>query len=255
MTGAKRSPLAIGDCAREHLRLDRLRRDHDVVVVPPPARDEAPGVLAVGHDRVGVAEDAPGQGQHGGVGQRARLGPDRGPQHERAPVAPRPEVGGGQHRAAGEGRNDRLVVAGHREGGPSAGIEPRRWKRGAGQLGVQVREPRRRVPLAAAATQHFDAVALGEQLEQRQAIVRQVGGQECNGHPRHVSRGGSEPVTAASRTPTQTRSSGPSSRGASGLHPRPERGPAGRTACAGSAMSPAQANAAAIVPAAPWWQR
>ena len=147
---ARNSPISSSlTCASEELRLDRLRRDEDVIVVAADPGDEPPHVLAVRDDRVRVAVDVAGDGERQRVRERARLRPDRRPEHERAPVAARAQVGRREDRAAGVRGDHRVVVAGDLERGarpvnPPGGERRRRRARRRGPRTTAAGSGRRR---------------------------------------------------------------------------------------------------------------
>ena len=173
MLGPELLDLRARDRPSEQLGLDRLRRDEHVVVVAADRSDEPAHVLAVGDHRVGVAVDVPCRGQRQQMSARARLRPDRRPQHERAPMQPRAGIRSRQDRAAGERGDHGLVVA--RGADRVRGtVEPARRERSVSELGIEVGEPGRDVALAAAEAQHLEPVPVGESPVERDPVRGQV---------------------------------------------------------------------------------
>ena len=181
MPGAELADLLVAHLASEELRLDRLRRDEDVIVVTADPGDEPPHVLAVRDDRVRMAVDVAGDGERERVRERARLGPDRRPEHERAPVAARAQVGRREDRAAGVRGDDRVVVAGDLERGARP-VNPPGGERSGVEPGVEAREPRRQVAVGAAIAEHLDALLGGQALVERHAVGHGVVGQQRDRH-------------------------------------------------------------------------
>jgi hypothetical protein len=107
------------------------------------------------------------------------VSPKRCPEHERRVSALGAPVGGRQRDPAGERGDYRVVVARQVLGVPLAREAVRR-ERGRPQLALEVALSLGDVARLAAEAEHLDAVALVQQLVERNAVRRKVVGDERN---------------------------------------------------------------------------
>jgi len=181
MPGAKPGDLCGIDFPRKQLRLDGLRRNEYVGVAAANTRHEAPDVLTVGNDSVGVTVDVTDGRQRERVGRRPRLRPHRRPEDERPVPHLCACVGGRKYRAARERSDHRVVGATDRErvGGP---VEAPGGERGAGKLRIQIAKPRWDVAAFPPVAQHLEIEIGREPFVERHPVGHEVVREERDRH-------------------------------------------------------------------------
>ena len=175
-------PLLVqGHHAPEDLGLDGLGRNEDALRALAIARHVARDVRPVGHDRVRPAVDAAHEAQRKGMRDREGMAPEGRPEHERRPGPAGAPIRGRQRDPAGDHRDHRRVASRKRRG-VALVREPVRRERRLLDLPVEVPERLGDVVRFASEAVQLDAVPLVQQAIERQAVRRQVVGDERDRH-------------------------------------------------------------------------